>query len=228
MSRKRLLLLLLVVLLFAVWNAWEDTPRQKKASSNKRAKKSSVASVGKRGFAEIVELNFSGGEKLDFITPKRDLFRPIYRPPVIASRPAPPPPKPAPVVVKKPVAPPPLPRPVVPPVSGTKPIPPLNVLGFMSKGATTTAFLATRQGDLYLVKKGDRFADGLLVRELNQEQIVISRGKTDTGVTLTVGEPKTLRMAIPNVPSGRPAVPEYKGPTPKEKKPVLGLGKKNS
>jgi len=221
MNRTRLLILLLVVLGVAIWYAWHDSPQQQRVAG----KKQSVASPGAGPAGsdlvdQFASLNFTGGEKLIYTKPKRDLFRPLYRAPVMVKAP---PPKPRPVV-KPPPPPPPKPRPVVKPAAGPKPIPRFQVLGFLQKGSTTTAFLASPKGDLYLVKKGERFAEGLLVRELDSSQIVISRGMTDAGVTLKVGEPKTQTMAIPNVPSGRPAVPMLKNTVPAKGAPATGAG----
>jgi hypothetical protein len=81
------------------------------------------------------------------------------------------------------------------------------VLGFLEKDSAVTVFLAGSGGDIYLVKQGDRFADDLLVRELDITKIVISRGMDDQGVTLKVSEPKVQRMEMRGVPSGRPDVP---------------------
>lgn len=221
MSRPRVLLLLSILLLLALWYAWQETPRQQKISSKKTVAKGRTVAAGKSDTrAGDATLSFSVGEALVFKQPRRDLFRPLYRAPLVISKPVVV--KPVPVVVKPPPPPPPkpAPRPVITPVVGPKPIPPLDVLGFLQKGASTTVFLATRQGDLYLVKKGDRFADGLLVRELDKNKVVVSRGQNDQGVTLVVRELKSLRMAIPNLSSGRPAVPEYTPPEPPAEKPA--------
>lgn len=224
MNRSRVLLLLFVLLLAALWYAWQETPRQQKISTKKNVTNgTNVAAVNRGTKAGTATLDFSGGEALTFNKPQRDLFRPLYRAPVVVNKPVVSP-KPEPIVVKPPPPPPPpQPRPVVAPLVGDKPIPPLDVLGFLQNGARTTVFLASRQGDLYLVKKGDRFAEGLLVRELDKTKIVISRGLNDTGVTLAVSEPKSLRMAIPNLPSGRPAVPEYKDPEPPTENPAADV-----
>ena len=68
-----------------------------------------------------------------------------------------------------------------------KPIPPLKVLGSLEKAGQQRVFLSSGQ-EVYVVKHGDRFADGLYVRELTKEQIVISRGNQDKGVTLALKE----------------------------------------
>lgn len=223
MTRSRLFLLLVVLLLISLWYAWQETPRQQKVAGKKVASKNiPISTANKKTSDADAALDFTGGEKLAYQKPKRDLFRPLYRAPVIVKKPVAAP-KPVPVVVAPP-PPPPKPRPVVKPVTGPKPIPKMNVLGFLHKGAGTTVFLSTRQGELFLVKKGDRFADGLLVRELDERKIVVSRGLDDVGVTMTIGEPKTQRMAIPHVKSGRPAVPEYKSPASTSQKPAAGAG----
>lgn len=221
MSRSRVLLLLFVLLLAALWYAWHETPRQQQLTREPSvANNRSVSSVDDRRDPVVASLDLSGGEKLTFKKPKRDLFRPLYQAPVVVKKPVPP--KPKPIVVKPP--PKPKPQPIVMPRTGDKPIPALNVLGFVQKGTSTIVFLSSRQGDLYLVKKGDRFADGLLVRELDGGEAVISRGQNDTGVTLKISEQKTVRMAIPNISSGRPSVPEYQSPEPKTATPAVQAG----
>ncbi len=223
MSRSRLLLLLLILLLGAVWYAWQNTPQQQKVGSANIAIKGKPESAVDRGETfSIVSLDVTGGEKLTYNEPKRDLFRPLYRSSVVKKTVASP--KPSPVVVAPPPPPPPppvIPNPAVRPAMGPKPIPPLKVLGFLQKGLETTVFLVSRQGDVYLVKKGDRFADGLFVRELDSATIVVSRGQNDQGITLYVSENKTSRMAIPNVSSGRSTAPAYKGPAPKAEMPEV-------
>jgi len=206
MNRSRLLLLLIVLLGIASWYAWQQNPRQQRVSKQKKGREKSVSVVHMQ--AKDIGLDFSGGKKNSFHKPKRDLFRLLY---------------PAPVVVKK-VIPPPMPKPVVSPVAGPKPIQPLNVLGFLQKGDEKTVFLASRQGELFLVKKGDRFADDLLVRELDETHIVIGRNLEDKGVTLQVSAQKKQQMAIPKATSGRPDVPSYDEPKLQVKRPAVGAG----
>ncbi len=223
MSRIQVLLVLCVLLLGAVWYAWKETPRQQRVDNKKAVVRDVGSTAGPSSAVDIGSLDFSGGEKLSFKKPKRDLFRSLYRAPVVAKTVAPPPPKPA-VVAPSPPPPPVIEqRPVVPPPR-TKPIPSLNVLGFLRKGGTVTVFLASRQGDVFLVKRGDRFGDGLLVRELNYSEIVISRGLDDQGVTIKFSEQKKTaqRMSIPNVPSGRPSVPVINTFEPSTSAPEVG------
>jgi hypothetical protein len=222
MSQARILLLLLALLIIAAWYAWQATPRQQRSPKSVAVETSGEGNVQSKT-ATMSGLDFSGGEKSVFQQPERDLFRPLYRTPKIVAQPVEKP-KPEPIVVKPPPPPPPppQPKPVIQPVAGPKPIPKLEVLGFLKKGATKTVFLSTRQGDLYLVKKGDRFADGLLVRELDATKIVISRGQDDQGVTLPVSTPKSQKMAIHSVPSGRPNVPAFSNPSATPQKPAVG------
>lgn len=205
MSRSRVLLLLFLVLLLALWYAWKETPRQQRVAST--AVQSLSPAAGKKAASVATSLDFSGGEKLPYRKPKRDIFRSLYRAPVIKKQDIVQVPQPEPVVVN-PLPPPPIvdlePEVRVP---TSAPIPPLSVLGFLRKGPTTTVFLASQQGDLYLVKKGDRFADGLLVRELDASSMVVSRGRSDAGITLKIGEQKMQRVSMPQVPSDRPDVP---------------------
>ena len=225
MSRSRVLLLLCVFFVAALWYAWQETPRQQKIERVKSGagRQKAVASA-KNGSTGFDELNFSGGEKLSFKQPKRDLFRPLYRAPVVVAQPVTvlePVSAPVPLPVAPPPPPPP-PTPVVKQPTGLVPIQPLTVLGFLQKGMQSTVFHASRQGEIFLVKKGDRFADGLLLREINGDKIVISRGMDDPGVTLTVEEHKSQRMAIRQSPSGRPNVPEFVPPVPQPRQPAGG------
>lgn len=222
MNRSLALLLLCVVLLLAVWYAWTAIPRQQRVEGGKTADRTGTVASADRSATAAVTLDFSGGEMLPYKKPKRDLFRPLYRAPAVVKK-ATPAPKPAPAIQS-------LPRPVISlPVVKTptraEPIPPLKVLGFLRNGGSTTVFLASQQGDLYLVKKGDRFADGLLLRELSDSAVVISRNQNDAGVTLKIGGQKNQRLAIPNVLSGRPSIPTYKTPVPKAMPAVSGSGK---
>lgn len=216
MNRSRLLLLLVCLLVLAIWYAWQQSPRQERVRPN-AVSKSDIAAA-KVAVKEFEKLDFSGGKTNKFRKPKRDLFRPLYAaPPVSKARP-----KPTPVVVAPPPPPKPkpTPKPVVTPVVRTKPIQPLTVLGFLEKNHVKTVFLASRQGEIFLVKKGDRFADGLLVRELTDTEIQISRDAQESGVTLKIGDKKNQRMANLNLPSDRPRVPDYPGPEETEKKPA--------
>ncbi|SHI46439.1 hypothetical protein SAMN02745165_00120 [Malonomonas rubra DSM 5091] len=216
MSRARLLLLLLILLGFAGWYAWQQTPRQKRVVGKTEALsvKSFAAEKSKEGNA----LDFSGGEASSFRKPKRDLFGTIYpAPPIKKLPPSKPQPKPVITPVPKPQ-----PKPVITPVEpAVKPIQPLTVLGYLQKDRERTVFLASRQGEVFLVKQGVRFADDLLVQKIDATSIHIGRNEIDKGVTLQVAESKKQRMAIQNVSSGRPSVPEYTSPAPTQEQPAV-------
>ena len=225
MSRSRLLLLLFVLLGLAVTYAWFETPRQQRVkSSAESATDNSVFSVdGKLATATAdVGLDFSGGEKLTYQQPKRDLFRPLYSEPapvkkVVAVAP-PPPPEPV-----ETVPPPVMTRSAALPKSSAKPIPPLKVLGYLHKGTTQTAFLSSVQGEIFVVKQGERFADNLLVRELNAEKIIVSRDVKDDGVTLYFSkETARLKSAGPLV-SDRPSFTPIEMPQIETINPQLPL-----
>jgi len=68
-------------------------------------------------------------------------------------------------------------------------------------------FLASLKGDIYVVNQGQRFAEDLLVRQVTKDNIVISRGQTDPGLTLSLGEAKPQRIKVIATPSNRPNIP---------------------
>jgi len=207
MNRTRLLLILTVLLVAAIYYAWTATPQQQKISAgSSRTDRHSVA-VDKSATAAGEKLDFSGGGELPFHKPKRDLFRALYRPPkpqprrIVVSRPPPPPPPPP-----KPVFTPP-PAAVTPQPAGPKPIPPLKVLGHLQKEGVVTVFLASPQGEIFILKQGQRFADHLLVRELTTQKVVVSRDLTDPGRTFFLGDARPQRIKVIATPSNRPNVP---------------------
>ncbi|NOY13617.1 MAG: hypothetical protein GXP51_08055 [Deltaproteobacteria bacterium] len=225
MSRSQVMWLLFIVLLVSLWYAWKETPRQQRViAGNPVTQREVVPLDGKSAPSVSASLDFSGGGKVPFSKPKRDIFRALYRAPLV-TEPVAPPAQPAPVVVE-PLSPQPvISRPVVRVPTASRPIPPLSVLGFLRKGPNMTVFLASQQGDIYLVKKGDRFADGLLVRELSEKNITISRGQNDTGVTLLLGEQKAQRVPLPNRSVRRPREPFYPVPGAKAAKPAGHVGR---
>lgn len=222
MNRSRLLLLLLCLLGLAIWYAWQQSPRQERVGSRLDvSKKDSVAA--KAAVGEFARLDFSGGEMNEFHKPKRDLFRPLYSAPAVVKTL----PRPKPVVVAPPPPPKPKPKPVAPPpVVATKPIQPLTVLGFLEKNRVKTVFLASRQGEIFLVKEGDRFADDLLVQKLTDTEISIGRDRQEIGVTLKIGDKKNQRMGNLNLKSDRPIAPEYSEPDATKNKPAVLPGEK--
>lgn len=208
MTRARLFLILLVLLLFAVYYSWQATPRQQRLTGHSIARGQRATAADQPVASSHERLDLSGGERLPFKKPRRDLFRALY---------APPPPAAHPVVVAKPmpvpkphrviVSPPPVvARPPMEP-SGPSPIPPLKVLGYLQKEGTLKVFLASPAGEIYIVRQGQRFADNLLVRELTPARIVISRGMDDPGLTLAFGGAKSQRIKVVGGASNRPNLP---------------------
>lgn len=217
MNRSRILSLLVLVLIGSVVYAWFAMPRQKRISPEELSLQERNRQPRTENFVEWpAALDFTGGEKLQFQEPKRDLFRPLYRAPVIKRRP---PPKLRPAVIKLPPPKPIVTQPAVILPVGPKPIPKLTVLGYLQKDVDFTIFLASTQGDIYLVKQGDRFADNLLVRDVSKGAIVVSRGLDDVGLTLRFGNAKTQRMPTERLSSDRPGIPElnYFNPKPNPK-----------
>ena len=191
MSRSRLLLLLFALLGAALLYAWLETPRQQRVAVETSAKVVDVAGQGSMAGERTVGLDFSGGKKLPYKKPKRDLFRSLHWEPkkaVVVVVEAVPEPEPEPEIIAPPPRP--LNRPAALPKFAVKPIPPMKVLGSLTKGQSQSVFLASSQGEIYVVKRGERFADGILVRELTKKKIVLSRGLKDGGVTLPLVEGK--------------------------------------
>lgn len=144
-------------------------------------------------------LDFSGGEKRKFQQPTRDLFGMLYpAPPVEATpkrvtRPAP--------RVKKPVkveTPPPPPPPRLTLPDTTPKMPSFQVIGSLEKKSGVTAFVML-QGDIYLLRQGQQFAEEYQVAALSPASIRIIRRDGAGEVTLPLTD-----KADTGVPSARP------------------------
>ncbi len=200
MSRARIILLLLVVLCVAVGYTWIAMPKQRRVIPGQRAPRQTdrqQQKVTTAAFPTIADLDFSAGGDNPYQKPQKNLFAPLYLPPKAV--------KPRPVAkVTKPVV---RSQKVVPVViqpQGPKPIQPLNVLGYLSKAGEHTVFLASKQGDIYLVKTGDTFADNLIVNSISSKEITIGRKHTDQQVILLLGEAKSQRLPGVLLQSDRP------------------------
>jgi hypothetical protein len=195
MSRSRIILLLLVVLGAAVAYAWIAMPKQRRVATQQlslRQSPSELLDGTVPVFPAVADLDFSGGGDHPYQTPQKNLFGPLYLPPKpVKPRPAPPAPKkPKPAAIPQqltPVAQPP----------GPQPLPPLEVLGHLSKANGTTVFLSSKQGEIYLVRAGDLFAADLVVRNISDRAITIARRQTDQQLVLQLGEKKSQRL--PNI-----------------------------
>ncbi len=225
MSRSRLLLLLFVLLGLALTYAWFETPRQQRVKNPAESVvgDSAVSTEGEGSSVPVVTgLDFTSGEDLSFQKPRRDLFRPLYSEPdpIKSSKVVAPPPVPEPVMVMPPPV---MTRPAALPKFGTKPIPPLKVLGYLQKGSSQSAFLSSVQGEVYVVKQGERFADGLLVRSLDADKIHISRDLKDEGVTLYFSKENARLKAAGPLVSDRPIFTPVEMPQIETLNPQLPL-----
>ncbi|MCK5826854.1 MAG: hypothetical protein KAG93_07455 [Desulfuromusa sp.] len=216
MSRTRMMLLLLIVLCVAVGYAWIAMPEQRRVIPGQGAPyqtEQQWLKVFPASFPVITDLDFSGGGDNSYQKPQKNLFAPLYLPPKAV--------KPRPVAkVTKLIA---KPQKVIPTVfqpQGPKPIQPLDVLGYLNKDGIYTVFLSSKQGEIYLAKIGDFFSDGLSIKSINSEKVIIGRRGTDQQVVLSLGEAKSQRLPKIALQSGRPQFKVPKKPKPDKKKPV--------
>ena len=207
MNRSLITLLLLIILGAAIAYAWIATPRQRRVAPGQTSvhqEPSQRLDVKALAFPAVADLDFSGGGDYPYQTPLKNLFGPLYLPPKkIKPRPVPRAPKVTKRVVK--------PRKIIPVVQapGPKPIQPLKVIGHLNKAGDYTVFLSSKQGDVYLVKAGDVFANDLMIKEVNAREIVIARRQTGQQVVLPLGEVKSQRLPKLKFQSDRP---EFKLP----------------
>lgn len=203
MSRSRILVSLLVLLCIALGYAWLATPRQRRVAdvTVKTSPLKGDFIQKAEALLDVEDLDFSAMLDTQYNEPKRDLFGPVFEPPkVVKPKPAPKPAAKKEVVVAK------LQeiKPVVVEPPRVEPIPPLTVLGFLSKGAEYTVFLTSSQGEIYLVRDGERFADDLFVKDISAQGVTIARDKTGQQVTLKLAEKKSQRLPGLKLSSGRP------------------------
>ena len=200
MNRRQITILLLVALCVAVGYAWIATPKQRRVSPGQRAPRQTdrqQQKVTTADFPTIADLDFSAGGDNPYQKPQKNLFAPLYLPPKVVKSP------PAPRPVKKIIKPAKRPQTVIQP-QGPKPIQSLDVLGYLDKAGTYTVFLASKQGDIYLVKAGDDFADNLMVNSISSKEITIGRKQSDQQVVLRLGEANSQRLPGSNFKSDRP------------------------
>jgi hypothetical protein len=211
MKNSRLLLLFLLLgVIGSGYYAWRNMPREVHVQDvqQQSAQKTSGAETAVNRF------DFSGGQQLEFTRPKKDLFRQLFPPqpvkpaPAVVVAPPPPPPEPE-VVIQAPIPPPPQPvRSVV------NPMPSFTVIGYLAKQEVLTVFISF-QSKIYLVKKGQDFADEFQVVGLDSQQITIGRLRGPGEVTLplaqakesgfSTGGPKTRDKVRPTTRIARPA-----------------------
>ncbi len=213
MTKGRLLMVLLGLLCAALIYAWTATPQQKRVASVAGMPLGSAdAPVSQLDIApQIADLDFSGGVNNKYKQPQKNLFSPLYQRPKVAVKPLTPKPKPKVVkVVPKKV------KPIVgvPRSSGPPPLKPLKVLGFLDNDGQRTVFLTEGKGEIFLVKKGDNFSDGLEVSEMSQKDMTIVKKATGQHISLPLGVAKNQRLPKVKFNSGRP---KASFPTPNTK-----------
>lgn len=203
MSRGRVTAFLLILFCLAIVYAWWAFPRQHRVLPNNTTRQTETTGslVSSEEDTGLVDLNVSGRALAPFSAPKKNLFSGLY--------PAPPEPKktapvPKPKKIIRKVVPPPQPKPVTILADRPEPIPTYKVLGFLGKAGAHTVFLASKQGEVYLVKKGEVFADDLLLSEISAQEVTIRKEKTGQQVTLRLRETKSQRLPRDGFTSGRP------------------------
>lgn len=221
MSRSRIILLLLVVLCGAVAYAWIATPKQRRVAPGQTAplQMDLRQKVSSTSLPFVANLDFSGGGDHPFQKPQKNLFGSLYLPPKVAKPKWKPVPRPV-AKVTKPVVKPKKVIPVVIQPQGSKPIQPLDVLGYLGKAEEYTVFLSSKQGDIFLVKTGDIFADDLVVRSISNKEVIIGRRQTGQQVVLRLGKTKSQRLPKVKFQSGRPEFKIPKEPKPGKPKPA--------
>ena len=206
MSRVQVTVILLVVLCGAMIYAWVATPRQRRIMDGQAVLQQTQRIPQKKtpaNFPTVADLNTSGGENCPYQRPRKNLFGPLYLPvPQVKPRPISSPP-----IATKPIE---LPRQIVPVAiqpqpQAVEPIQPLDVLGYLNKAGDYTVFLASKQGQVFLVKAGDVFADDLMVCSISNKEITVGRSQTDQQVILRLSEAKSQRLPDVKFQSNRPA-----------------------
>ena len=199
MNRTQITVLLLVSLCVAVGYAWIATPKQCRVDPRQSTSRYTDQQQQKTTavFPAVTDLDFSGSRNNQYQKPQKNLFAPLYLPPKVVKH------SPVPSSVKK------VEKPIIKSKKviqqqGSKPIQPLNVIGYLSKARDYTVFLSSKQGDIFLVKSGDIFANNLIVHSINSKEIVVGRQQTDQRVTLRLGEVKSQRLPDVGFMSGRP------------------------
>ena len=227
MSRPRIIVLLLVVFCLAVVYAWVAMPKLRRIDPGQSPVRQTDGQRQKITAAifpeKVADLDFSGGGDNQYQKPEKNLFDPLYLPPKpVKPRYVPPPPKVIRAIEK--------PRKIVPvviPLQGPKPIQPLNVLGHLNKSGEYTVFLSSKQGDLFLVKAGDAFAEDLVVRSVSAKEVIIARRQTDQQVVLQLGKAKSQRLPKVKFQSNRPEFKPQQPLNSVKKKPGKNPGISN-
>ncbi len=200
-NSKIILPLLAVGVIVSFYYAWQDMQPVDPVNKGTTGIHHAVDSLVSKALASG-RFDFSGGERRKFRNPSRNLFNQLFpappAPKVVAAAPVVPPP---PVVVTVAQAPPP-PMPVPVRTPSTR-MPAFQVLGFLEKRGQLTAFLSL-QGEIYLVKKEQLFANEFRVSALTSQNITIARVSDAGEVSLPLSE-KSGSMKILDRAGSRPA-----------------------
>lgn len=191
-KKKQVLAVLGLIFLMALAYAFWATPRQQRV---KERRAETTTTRQPRAALQIEAEGETGRLRVDLLQSQAEKFsgysRNIFRFARI-KRPAPPPPKPPP-------PPPARPKPEVvveapPTVESTqvrlrRELARFTFLGFLVKDSTRTIFL-TSGGDIFLVKKGDRFGEGgkFLVTDLTGDVLTIRQGDDPRPITVPLVE----------------------------------------
>ncbi len=227
-NSKIILPLLAVGVIVSFYYAWQDMQPVAPVNKGETGIHHAVDSPSGKALASG-RFDFSGGEQRKFRTPSRNLFNQLFpappAPKVVAAAPVVPP---SPVVdTVAPSPPPPMPIPVRTPSTR---MPAFQVLGFLEKSGQLTAFLSL-QGEIYLVKKEQLFANEFRVSALTNQNITIARVSGAGEVSLPLSE-KTGSMTVLDRVGRRPATrsdirvsrPEFQPAMPVVHPPIGGSG----
>lgn len=184
MNRKGLLLILTLGLCVAVTYAWFMVPRQERLSSSPPIVVKDKISVDEPMGATEPELDFSGSAPKKFKTPKRNIFGSIFDAPVPVRRKSFVPPKPKPLAN-------------IAPVSVQEQImlpPPLKLKGYLHRDGDVMAFLSSAGGEIYLVREGDVFGEGMVVKEIGAKEMIVVSEQTGQEIILELARQRVQRI----------------------------------
>ncbi|MEA3545251.1 MAG: hypothetical protein U9R69_08540 [Thermodesulfobacteriota bacterium] len=204
MNRTWIILLLFMTLSIAVGYAWLTTPKQRRITAGQ--KRHTQMNPGQHKVSPalvpvVADLVFSESGASQFQQPQKNLFGALYLPkksvkPHILPNPV--------AKMTKPFVKSPKKIAVVMQPQTTDPIQPLEILGYLDKGGERTFFMSSLQGEIFLVKTGEIFADHLVVRSVNEREITIVHRQTDQQMVLQLGEASSQRLPNIKFQSGRP------------------------
>ncbi|BCS53667.1 type II secretion system protein PulP [Geobacter sp. SVR] len=206
MNRQRLLLLILVILfvLSAIWSylKWprqrsvpQSTPGQAESSREKGRAATPAAPAAQKGGGTALRLDLLDREQPAFKGYRRNIFNPVFSDEAKIARQRAAAPKP---VTPPPPVPKPAPVPVPPPVMPEPPrreLARFTFLGFLKKDGHRTIFL-TKDGEIVLVRKGDRFAGRYQATSITDQALTITVTDTGEEIVIPLIENRQLLTAV--------------------------------